>query len=235
MTSPSSQPDASRRSHWVNHLERHAHGRPDAAALRFEGATTTWRQLHDRVERLAAALAARGVGSGDRVAVLMGNRPEYLEVLLAATRAGAIGVPVNFRLAPGEVAYILGDSGATVLVVDPLGAEAAAAAVAQVDHEVALVGVGADVAGGTAYDDVLAEDHDPLDPVDVPEDSPAAIMYTSGTTGRPKGAVLTHQNLLSPVGGAACRPTASWRARRSTWWPRRCSTSARSAPSRRWC
>ena len=114
----SEPPHASRRSHWVNHLERHAHGRPEGVAFRFRGETTTWRELHARVERLAAALAARGVAAGDRVAMLMGNRPEYMEALLAANRLGAIGVPVNFRLAAGEIAYILENSGATVLFVD---------------------------------------------------------------------------------------------------------------------
>ena len=136
------QPHASRRSHWVNHLERHAHGRPEGVAFRFRGETTTWRELHDRVERLAAALAARGVAAGDRVAMLMGNRPEYMEALLAANRLGAIGVPVNFRLAAGEIAYILENSGATVLFVDDLGAETGGQAVDQVDHDVELIGVG---------------------------------------------------------------------------------------------
>ncbi len=184
------QPHASRRSHWVNHLERHAHGRPDGVALRFRGETTTWQELQDRVERLAAALAARGVAAGDRVAMLMGNRPEYVEALLAANRLGAIGVPVNFRLAAGEIAYILENSGAKVLFVDELGAETGAQAADQVDDDVELIGV-------DDFSAVLEEAHDAIGAVDVPEDSPALIMYTSGTTGRPKGAVLTHSNLLS--------------------------------------
>ena len=112
MSQPTEAPRSTRRAHWNNHLERHALSRPDRAAFRFNGETTTWRQLRDRVERLAGALSERGVGAGDRVAVLMGNRPEFMEIVLAANRLGAIGVPVNFRLSGGEVAYILDDSGA---------------------------------------------------------------------------------------------------------------------------
>jgi len=192
------QPHASRRSHWVNHLERHSHGDPEGVALRFRGEATTWRELHSRVEQLAAALADRGVARGDRVAMLMGNRSEYVEALLATNRLGAIGVPVNFRLAAGEIAYILENSRATVLFADELGAETGEQAVEQVDHDVELIGVGdAESAAHSRFSAVLEEGHDPIPSVDVPEDAPALIMYTSGTTGRPKGAVLTHMNLLS--------------------------------------
>src|SRR3954451_18833902 len=141
---------------------------------------------------------AGGAAAGDRVAMLMGNRPEYVEALLAANRLGAIGVPVNFRLAAGEIAYILEKPGATALFVDELGAETGEQAVNQVSHDVELIGL--DDAESTApsrYSAVLEEGHDAIPPIDVPEDSPALIMYTSGTTGRPKGAVLTHMILLS--------------------------------------
>jgi len=191
-------PRASRRAHWNNHLERHAHARPDSVAFRFQGETTTWRELRDRVERLAAALAERGVGSGDRVALLMGNRPEFMEVVLAANRLGAIGVPVNFRLSGGEVAYILDDSGARLLFVDDTGKSAVEDAVKRASERVSVVTVGGfELDGASSYDAILGESTEPAEQVDVPEDTPALIMYTSGTTGRPKGAVLSHQNLLS--------------------------------------
>ena len=194
----SGEPHASRRSHWVNHLGRHAHGRPEGVAFRFRGETTTWLELHGRVERLAAALAARGVAAGDRVAMLMGNRPEYVEALLAASRLGAVGVPVNFRLAAGEIAYILENSGAKVLFVDGLGVATGEQAVTQVSQDVELIGVDdAESAAPSRFSAVLEEGHDAIATIDVSEDSPALIMYTSGTTGRPKGAVLTHMNLLS--------------------------------------
>ena len=197
MPASTNAPSAARRSHWNNHLHRHARSHPDQAVFRFRGGTTTWGELRDRVERLAAALADRGVGFGDRVAVLMGNRPEFMEIVLAANRLGAIGVPVNFRLSGGEVAYILDDCGARILFADETAQKATRTAMEQVSGVVAVVTLGGfEWDAAEAYDDVVAEDGE-VSAVDVPEDSPAVIMYTSGTTGRPKGALLSHQNLLS--------------------------------------
>src|SRR5437588_11832946 len=70
--------DARRRNHWVSHIARHSHEKPGAVYLRFEGRTITWAQLHERVSGLAAALGERGVRAGDRVAIMMTNRPEFL-------------------------------------------------------------------------------------------------------------------------------------------------------------
>ena len=119
---------ARRRNHWVNHIARHAHAKPGAAYLRFEGRTVTWAQIHERVAVIAAALRERGVRAGDRVAIMMTNRPEFLETMFAANALGAIVVPVNFRLAPGEIAFILTESGASLLVVDETTGGAAATA-----------------------------------------------------------------------------------------------------------
>ena len=195
-----------RREHWVAQVDRHAAARGDQAALRFQGATITWRQFADRIRRLADAFARRGVRPGDRVAVMTGNCPEFLETVIAANRLGAIAVPLNFRLSGPEAAYVLEDSGAALLVADRLCARTAAAALAQLPARPPVLGVGTPFAeilpGSEAYEDALAETG-PLTTgflttggrPDVPEDAPALIMYTSGTTGKPKGAVLTHQNL----------------------------------------
>ena len=143
---------------------------------------------------MAAALRERGVGAGDRVAIMMTNRNEFLETMFAASAIGAIVVPVNFRLAPDEIAYILTDSGASLLVVEEATAAAAASARAACAHGIGFVSTG-HVDGADPYFPVSSG---PVEPpaADVPEDSPALIMYTSGTTGRPKGAVLTHENLM---------------------------------------
>ena len=174
-------------------LARWARTTPDAWALRFEGSGRTYAELDDRVTRLARALRERGVGTGDRIAVLALNGMETWESYLAGVRLGAIVVPVNFRLVADEVAYVLTDYGATALVVDAALAEVGAKARKQAP------GVASALVIGEEFEAALAAAGDePLDVV-VDEDEPAFIMYTSGTTGRPKGAVLTHHNLLMHV------------------------------------
>src|SRR5437763_8265034 len=92
-------------AHWVDHVARHAYAMPDEVAIRFNDTSTTWAELNDRVRRVANGLSQQGVAKGDRVAILMTNRPEFLEGTLAANAIGAIAVPLNFRLAPDEAAY----------------------------------------------------------------------------------------------------------------------------------
>jgi fatty-acyl-CoA synthase len=188
-------------AHWVDHVARHAHSRPDAVALRFGGVSTTWRELDDRVRRLAAGLSARGVVKGDRVAVLMTNRPEFLEAVLAANLLGAIAVPVNFRLAAREVAYLLADSGARVLITDAALAALAGTACNGAGGLVRVIVTGLDPAGEAggnveSYEAILAGTEPGPPAAEIDERDVALIMYTSGTTGLPKGAMLTHLNLL---------------------------------------
>jgi fatty-acyl-CoA synthase/long-chain acyl-CoA synthetase len=174
-------------------LARWARRTPDAVALRFEGSGRSYAELDERVTRLARALAGRGVNTGDRVAVLGLNGLEVWEAYLAGVRLGAVVVPVNFRLVADEVAYVLSDSGAVALVVDRALAEVAAKARGQAPGVRTVLTIGGD------YEEALAAaGTEPLD-VEVDEDAAAFIMYTSGTTGRPKGAVLTHRNLLMHV------------------------------------
>jgi fatty-acyl-CoA synthase len=182
-------------------LARHARTIPDSVAVHFEGTELTYRELDERVTRLANALAERGVGVGDRVAVLALNSIEVIESYLASVRLGAIGVPLNFRLTPAELGFLLADSGAVAAVVDAALTPSLAAAG---DHapgpSACLVIGGADSAVGKN----IGEDYERAVRAATPEraervvDEHAAafIMYTSGTTGRPKGAVLTHYNLL---------------------------------------
>src|SRR4051812_43252883 len=139
-------------------LARHARRTPDATALRFEGAGRSYAEWDERATRLARALADRGIGAGDRIAVLALNGLEVMEAFVAGVRLGAIVVPVNFRLVADEVAYVLTDSGATALVVDtPLAGLAAAARVQASDVRVVLV-VGDGDAGPDSerYEDALA-------------------------------------------------------------------------------
>ncbi len=171
-------------------LARHARKTPDVPALRFDGTGRSYAELDERVTRLARVLQERGVRPGDRVAVLALNGMETWESYLAGVRLGAIVVPVNFRLVADEVGYVLTDSGAVALVVDAALAEVGAKARMQAPEVTSTLVIGEE------YEEALAAAGDePLD-IAVDEDDPAFLMYTSGTTGRPKGAVLTHRNLL---------------------------------------
>jgi fatty-acyl-CoA synthase len=193
--SPVGQPYLARRQNWTNQLARHALMQPDATALRFLGRTTTWGELDRRVTALAGALGRRGVAMGDRVLILMLNRTEFVETVLATNLIGAIAVPVNFRMTPTEIAFLVGDCEAKVVVTESVLA-GVATAVRAIDPTLTTVivagGVGED--GLFGYEELLAEGGPP-EPVDILNDSAALIMYTSGTTGRPKGAVLTHNNI----------------------------------------
>jgi fatty-acyl-CoA synthase len=150
------------------------------------------------VVALAAGLHELGVRRGDRVAMLMENSPGFVQVLFAAANLGAIAVPINFRLAAPEVSYVLADSGAVALVVSDRFAELAGAALADGEHGVRQVITESPVEGlsTTTLDGLLAtrarRGPDPL----IADGDTCVIMYTSGTTGRPKGAMLTHANML---------------------------------------
>ncbi|MCP2164035.1 acyl-CoA synthetase [Goodfellowiella coeruleoviolacea] len=172
---------------------RRARMTPSRVALVHGQTRLTYRELHERVLRLAQALRGLGVRHGDRVAYLGPNHPSYLETLFAAGALGAVFVPLNFRLTSAEIDYALGDSGASVLVYAPDQAGVVAGVDrARTRHRIALA-------------DPPADDHDYADllaraapePVDerVELGDTCLIMYTSGSTGRPKGAVLTHGNL----------------------------------------
>ena len=198
-TDPLAELHAARRNHWNSWVATHAEMKPDGQALRYLGETTTWRQLHDRSGRFADALARRGVGKGDRVMLITLNNPEFVEAVLGINRIGAIAVPVNFRLTPGELAYLVSDCTPKVVVTDAVLAPLVGAIRAQGEEpgEHIVIGGERGVEAQTTYADAIAEEGAPHEPVDVPEDSTALIMYTSGTTGRPKGAMLSYENLTA--------------------------------------
>jgi fatty-acyl-CoA synthase len=162
--------------------------------MTYAGQTTTYAELTVRVARLANVLAGIGIGKGSRVAYLGANHPAFLESLFATAALGAILVPLNARLSAAEIGFMLGDSGADVL----LFGSASASTVEQIDVATRprLIAVDADVPGALDYEAMIASATDTPIETTVDAGEPCLIMYTSGTTGRPKGAILTHDNIM---------------------------------------
>lgn len=188
-----------RRNTWNTWVGIHARQNPDGEALKYLGRPTTWSQLDANVHAFADWLSRQGVGFGDRVMIIALNCSEFVEAVLGANEIGAIAVPVNFRLTPPEIAYLVGDCTPKVVVTDALLAPLVGAIRAEgVDPGKHVVIAGEPgTEGQITWDEALAEDGDSHEWIDVPEDTPALIMYTSGTTGKPKGAVLTHGNMVA--------------------------------------
>ncbi|WP_112133187.1 acyl-CoA synthetase [Glycomyces dulcitolivorans] len=159
---------------------RRARKTPHRTAVLDPGGRFTYAELHERVNRLANALRGLGVGRGDRVAYLGPNHHTFLEALFASGALGAVFVPLNTRLAAPELRHCLDDSGAVVLIHDPA---------LPVPAGPRTIAVGPD------YEDLLAGASAEAVEEAVALDDPFIIMYTSGTTGLPKGALLTHGNL----------------------------------------
>ncbi|MFJ9039574.1 o-succinylbenzoate--CoA ligase [Streptomyces sp. NPDC102406] len=181
---------------------RRARKTPHRTALIHNGTTTTYAALHERTTRLAHALRARGVRRGDRIAYLGANHPSYLEVLFAAGILGAVFVPLNTRLTGPEIAYQLTDSGAQTLFHAPTHTDLLPTLRRHTDvHLYVQVGTQVLTQEGTqvstSYDELLSTVPPGAGPLDerVTGDDTCIIMYTSGTTGRPKGAMLTHANI----------------------------------------
>ncbi|MFI6367661.1 long-chain-fatty-acid--CoA ligase [Nocardia sp. NPDC050630] len=208
-TEASIEPARSRRRHWNNQVRRHALMIPDHPALRFLDRTVTWRELYDRSSALAGALRQRGIEPGDRVLTVMLNRPEYLETLLAVTAVGAIAVPINIRMSAGEAVFIATDVGAKAVITDDAMAELAATVAADCPDIEFVVGVDGSQQGQLRYEQLISDTMGELPDIDVHDDSIALILYTSGTTGRPKGAMITHANLnaicMAFIDSLSCR------------------------------
>ncbi|TAN22367.1 MAG: long-chain-fatty-acid--CoA ligase [Actinomycetota bacterium] len=165
---------------------------PEVKAIVYKDRSWTYAEIFDRITKLGSALAATGITRSDRVAYLGPNHPALIETLFAAHLLGAIFVPLNSRLAAPEIEYMLADSGAKVLVYAPESQALAAGIKNFPGMRIALESSGTmDI----DYEEFLGSGT--LEKIDVRIglDDPAMILFTSGTTGRPKGAILTHGNL----------------------------------------
>jgi len=152
-----------------------------------------YRSLADRARRLSGWLRAHEIRPGDRVALLLENGRVYLESVIALAQVGAIGLPVNWRLSPREIAFLLDDSACTLVIHATEFSElvAASAARSQASPRTLEVGDARD-----AYEKALAESQPNPDIEDLSGEAPMTLMYTSGTTGQPKGALLPHRKTL---------------------------------------
>ena len=177
-----------------------ARSQPNAVAVRHRGRAITYAQLDDRSNRLANVLLSAGAGTGSRIGHLDRSAPEVVELLAAASKIGAVAVPLNWRLAAPELEAIVVDAGAPLLIAGPAFADVAADVAAAVPQPVEVAGVGED------YERRLAS-ADATDPGGRGDADDAVLqMYTSGTTGPPKGVLTTHRNLA-----AATLNVPSWR------------------------
>ena len=175
-----------------------AHHAPDVTAIRFDDRSYSYAELRDRCWRLSNALIPL-TEPGDRVAILAENCPEYVECYYGVPGAGLALVLLNYRLAPRELAYIIANSAPRVLVVEAKYL----AAIRQIRSEIPsveqIVLIGGEASDVLTYDALIAAGA-PVEPTRRPkEDDLCWLLYTSGTTGLPKGAMLSHRNLMAAV------------------------------------
>ncbi|MCY7396871.1 MAG: AMP-binding protein [Nocardioides sp.] len=195
------------------------------AVVEAGGRSSTWAELDTEVSRGATGLGAAGIVAGHRVMLVCGNRTEFVSTYLGVLRAQAVAVPVNPRSTPGELARMLADSGARMVVADVDAVRSVREAVAELDAAMTgepggidpelltravrarVVVIGATLLPGErSYDHLRADTPRPVPPLPDPEKL-AALLYTSGTSGRPRAAMLTHRALVGNLAQvAAVRP-----------------------------
>jgi acyl-CoA synthetase (AMP-forming)/AMP-acid ligase II len=180
---------------------KHAKLDPDFECLVFEEHRLTWRQLNERVDRLANGLAAMGIRPGEHLAILAQNSHRFMEFYYACARSGIVAVPLNWRLAPEEMEYILKHSEAVALLAGAEYAEAASSLRPRVSGLRHLIALDGPAPGMEDYETLLAgasasPHHGPHD-----ENALFILMYTGGTTGLPKGVMLSNRNVLTAALG----------------------------------
>jgi len=173
---------------------------PDRTAIIFDDEETNYRVLDERANRLAEGMIDLGLRSGDRVAVQLENRPEFLEIFIAVMRAGGVLVPANVMYTAGEMRHILSDSRAKILFVSNAISSRLRDTAGEIDGLETVVEIGTPQLNGTRDYHALIRDSAPSRPGrTIDPDAPAVIQYTSGTTGKPKGAVVSHRTVLTAI------------------------------------
>jgi len=189
-------------AHWLNlgqNLKVNAKKFPDRIALKDHARALTYPQLNQRVDRLANSLLAAGLEKGDKVAVLLENSLEIVEIYLAAAKTGLVTVPINFRLISPDVAYIVNNSDAKMMIVhddftttvDPIKGS-----LNNISADRYFV-VGAEQDGYDPYEDLIQNGSEDEPQIEVRPQDPWILIYTSGTTGKPKGVVRSHESHIA--------------------------------------
>jgi fatty-acyl-CoA synthase len=177
-------------------IDRHAAFTPEKTAIRFAGRTLTYAAFAARIAAAARALKSQlGIGRGDRVAILSTNHPDYLVLLYACARLGALLVPLNWRLAIPEQVFILSDVSVKALVVEE-GFAAVSPPLLEALPDARVVGLDFAPARGASFEHILAAGTGDGRSSSLDLSCPLLVVYTSGTTGRPKGAVLRQEALV---------------------------------------
>ena len=181
----------------AQNVERAAKYFPEKPAVIFEGTSLSYGELNARVNRLASTLSERGVARGDRVALYLPNISAFIIAYLAIVRMGAIAVSVNSMLKADELQYILNDASALLLfTTNDLLENVPLDRCPDVTTVVVCEG---DAAGNPSLEDWIDSGSESFEEVGMSPDDPAVLLYTSGTTGFPKGATLTHGSVVSNV------------------------------------
>jgi len=172
---------------------------PDKEAIVFEQIRLTYEKLNHRINRLANALAKMGCRPGDRLTVLAENTHKYLEVYFAAAKLGMSVTPLNYRLSDDEIIHIVNDSEASCFFAGDGYEERVSKMHDRLQAINAWIGFDHHSPGFIVYEDMLKDASEKEPDVEVDEDDPAVLMYTGGTTGLPKGVMLSHRNILTGV------------------------------------
>jgi long-chain acyl-CoA synthetase len=171
---------------------------PNKTAIRFRDQETTYADFDKRANQVANGLIALGIQPGDRVALLIHNLPLFMEAYYGILKAGAAVVPLNVLYKPAEIEYIVKDSGAkALLTLAPFAAQALQAAANAPELQKVIVASPEEMPGAILWRDAFGQASEAAPNVAVGDGDVAVIPYTSGTTGRPKGAMLTHRNLIA--------------------------------------
>ncbi len=178
-------------------VTRNARRMPDREALVWQHQRITWSELNARINRLANTLIRLGVTPGSCVVSLLENCPEWVEMHFATAKIGAIAVPIMPRSVPPEIVHIANDVRARVILVGPDGGPSVKAALPQLGNVDTVIGVGAQTAFPVHYDRLIADSSPDEPEIQVDPDSISAVKYTSGTTGKPKGCMRSHRQLLT--------------------------------------